>query len=171
MPRTRLTDKQHGFVCSIIAGEFDNAVQAYEAHYDTSRMKPATTKRAAYTLLAHPRIAELIQEARVSALEQAHVLGAIGLEEVTARLMEIADTWRGEYHEVDEHGLITTVNKGMTGHPSAAVTALVTIAKLHGLVIDRSEKVTEKGGTLIITGLPEPEDDPTPSLQDKAAFG
>ena len=28
--------------------------------------------------------------------------------------MEIADAWRGEYREVNEDGLVTTVNKGLS---------------------------------------------------------
>ncbi|MGE4618157.1 MAG: diguanylate cyclase [Gammaproteobacteria bacterium] len=37
----------------------------------------------------------------------------------------------------------------MSGHASAAVIALATIAKLHGLAINRAEEVTEKGDECI----------------------
>ena len=40
--------------------------------------------------------------------------GAYNAETTGKQYFEIADAWRGEYREVNEDGLVTTVNKGLS---------------------------------------------------------
>jgi len=158
-----LTHKQYGFACSVIAGEFDTVYDAYAAHYNTGKMKIESVKRASMELLNHPGVADMIQEARDALVQSAKLSGQVNAEEITQRLFEIADAWRGEYWEGAE-----LVNKGQKGHPSAAVTALAEIAKLHGLNYRHEEEKAAKGGTLNITGIPEAITGPSPEASHTA---
>jgi len=102
-----LTPKQELFCQKFI--ELGNASEAYRESYDTSRMKDATINRAASQLLGNYKI--------------------------TTRLNELS-----EYHSTRHNITIDTLtnmymaifNANWDKNPSAAVSALNSVAKMHG---------------------------------------
>jgi len=111
-----LTPKQAAFAAAYV--ELGNAAAAYRRVY---RVRPDTQPRtvwdSASKLLRHPRIAQRIEELRAKTAERQEIT----VESLSERLQRAYD-------------LAMT-----SGRPNAAVAAAMALAKLHGLLKDRSE--------------------------------
>ena len=108
-----LTPKQEAFCLAYI--ETGNASEAYRRAYDAENMKSETINRNAFALMGNSKIATRLQSVREVATERAlvSVLSLTGeLEDARALAME-------------------------GGNPSAAVSASMGKAKLHGLLVDK----------------------------------
>lgn len=123
-----LTPKQDKFCLKYI--ELGNATDAYYAAYDAKGSKPITANRAAKELLDNPKIA-----ARVRALREKHQKR----HEVTVDSIT---------EELNESRTLATADK----QHSAAITASMGKAKLHGLIVDKGE-IGGLGGGPIKTSL------------------
>lgn len=108
-----LTPKQERFCQQYI--ELGDATKAYYAAYDAKGSKPITANRAAKELLDNPKIA-----ARVRALQEIHQKRhEVTVATITEELQEART-------------LALQINQ-----PSAAVSASLGKAKLHGLIVDK----------------------------------
>lgn len=118
-----LTVKQEGFALAYV--ETGNASEAYRRSHDVGAdTKPETVWSEASRLLATPKVA-----ARVKDLQQeARDLAMVSIGTLTGELEEARVKAMG-----DEKGA------------SAAVSAIMGKAKLHGLLVEKAE-VTGKGG-------------------------
>ena len=111
----KLTQKQEAFARAYV--ETGNASEAYRRAYDAARMKPEAIHVNASKLLADTKVA-----LRVDALQEKHAKRHdITVDRITEMLLEDRTLARSK----DE--------------PAAAVTAAMGIAKLHGLIIDKSK--------------------------------
>lgn len=115
----KLTPKQEGFCLSYI--ETGNASEAYRLNYSAENMSPTTIFVKASELLNNGKVA-----VRLTELQQHHQeRHDITVDSITDRLTE-AEKFA---YEKDK--------------PSAAVSAIMGIAKIHGLITDKQEsKVT-----------------------------
>lgn len=116
-----LTPKQEKFAQKYI--ETGNAAEAYRQAYDAKNMKPVTIRRKAAELLAHGNVS-----AHIRALRDQH----------RDRHLVTVDSITEELEEARRLGLETE-------QVSAAVSASLGKAKLHGLLVDKNE-VTGKDG-------------------------
>ncbi len=127
-----LTPKQEKFCLKYI--ETGNASEAYRQSYDAEKMKPETVNRSAKELLDNHKIA-----ARLAVLRQiSQERHAVTVESITK--------------ELDESRQLATADK----QHSAAITASMGKAKLHGLITDKatvSADLAVSGGVSIY--LPE----------------
>ena len=115
-----LSPKQEGFCLSYI--ETGNASEAYRRNYKTENMKPATINRKAKALIDNGKI-----KARLAELQKIHQeRHNITIDSLTDRLTA-----------AEQQGLANN-------NPSAAVSAIMGIAKLHGLITDK-QKVDVNG--------------------------
>lgn len=119
-----LTVKQDNFALKYV--ESGNASLAYRHAYDAKDMLPGSVWREASLLLKHPKVAQRIAELRAEAKEMLMV----SLASVTEEL-ELARSLAME-----------------TEQPSAAVSASMGKAKLHGLITDKSEVAGKDGGPI-----------------------
>ena len=120
-----LTPKQESFCLRYI--ETGDASQAYRLSYDAENMKPITINRKAKELLDNGKIT-----ARLRALREMHVERHI----VTVDLLT---------RELDEdRQLARRINQ-----PSAAISAVMGKAKLHGLIVERNEHSGPGGGPIV----------------------
>ena len=118
-----LTPKQERVCLAYI--ETGNASEAYRRAYNATNMKPATIHREAKVLTDNPKV-----RARLAEIQGAHqVRHNVTVDSITA--------------ELEEARRLAIAN----GQTSAAVQASMGKAKLHGLLVDRSE------GTLEITTI------------------
>lgn len=122
---SELTPKQDTFCQKYI--ELGDATKAYYAAYDAKKSKPITANRAAKELLDNPKIA-----ARVRALREIH----------QERHMVTVDSITGELEEARRLALETE-------QPSAAVTASMGKAKIHGLIVEKNEHSGPNGGPIV----------------------
>ena len=111
----KLTPKQEAFCLAYI--ETGNASEAYRRSYDAENQKSETTNRNAKALLDNNKIATRLKE-----LQAVHV----------------------ERHKITVDGLTKELEADRAlarkiEQPSPAITATMSIAKLHGLDIERSE--------------------------------
>jgi phage terminase small subunit len=120
----KLTPKQEKFCLKYI--ETGNATEAYYAAYDAEGSKPITANRRAKELLDNSKIA-----ARVRALQAMHV----------ERHIVTVDSITTELEEARQIAITTKQS-------SAAVSASLGKAKLHGLIVDKGE-LTGKDGAPI----------------------
>lgn len=120
MATSDLTARQEAFALAYV--ETRNASEAYRRAYDASGMKPETLSVEACRTLAHAKVA-----ARVMALE----------EEARERNAVTVDTLTAKLEEARAHAMKD--DKGA----SAAVSAVMGVAKLHGLLIDRTDLVAK----------------------------
>lgn len=112
---TILTPKQENFCRSYI--ETGNASEAYRQSYSAGDMKPETVNRSAKELLDNPKIA-----ARVAELLEGHKQRHnVTMDSITTELDEAK-------------ALALRVES-----PSAAVAAIMGKAKLHGLLVEKTE--------------------------------
>ena len=112
---SELTPKQERFALAYI--ETGNASEAYRQAYDAGNMKPETIWARACELLKNSKVA-----ARVSAIQKRHRIR----HEVTV------DSITTELEEARRMALDTT-------QPSAAISASLGKAKLHGLITDKAQ--------------------------------
>ena len=110
-----LTPKQRRFAELYI--EKGSASEAYRQVYDVEKMKPASVHRKAFELLRHPHIA-----ARIDQLQSDH----------QRRHAVTVDTLTQDAREAIQLAI-------ESGNPSAYISALTLIAKLHGLGVERRE--------------------------------
>jgi phage terminase small subunit len=114
-----LTVKQEAFVKAFL--ESGNASQAYRTAYDAGNMKDSAIHANAYKLLQHTEIAQRLEAARESAQKRHDI--------TVARLTDML---------LEDRELARKVES-----PAAAVSAVLAIGKLHGLIVDKKE-VTRK---------------------------
>ena len=119
-----MTPKQEKFC--LLYRETGNASEAYRQAYDAGNMAPATVNRKAKELLDNGKITARLQE-----------LGQVDME----RHIVTADTIASMLKEDREFAREMET-------PSAAVTATMGLAKLYGLLTDKTE-VTGKDGAAI----------------------
>jgi len=112
---SKLTPKQEKFAQTYI--ETGNASEAYRRAYNTEKMKPETINRNAKALLDNNKIATRIKNQQAAHQERHNVT----VDSLTRQLIEDRELAR--------------TNK----QASAAIQATMGMAKLHGLLIDRSE--------------------------------
>lgn len=121
---TNLTPKQEAFVQAYLTT--GNASEAYRQSYNASGMKPAVINVKASELLADGKIAVRVQELQAIAVERALV------------------TVQSLTEELEEARALALEER----QPSAAVSASMGKAKLHGLLVDKAE-LTGKDGAAI----------------------
>lgn len=121
---SNLTPKQEAFVQAYLTT--GNASEAYRQAYDANGMKGATINRNAKALLENNKIA-----ARLSAIQ------AIAVERTLVSVQSLTE-------ELEEARALAL----QEGQPSAAVSASMGKAKLHGLLVDKAE-LTGKDGAAI----------------------
>lgn len=110
-----LTPKQENFCLAYL--ETGNASEAYRRAYNAEKMKPETACRNAKTLLDSSKIAARVAGLKAVAQERALVtVQSITQELEEARALALA-----------------------TETPSAAVAASMGKAKLHGLIVEKSQ--------------------------------
>ena len=110
-----LTPKQHQFCCTYM--ETGNATLAYRNAYDAQNMKPATVNRKAKELLDNGKIAASLAILREPIREKM----AVTVEGLTEKLQQICEL---------------SMQRRQFG---AAVTAIMGIAKMHGLLKQKIE--------------------------------
>lgn len=131
-----LSAKQEGFCLSYV--ETGNASEAYRRNYNCGNMKPETINRAAKQLMDNPKI--------------------------TTRVKELMDANR-KRHEITidtlTEEIITDRNKAREMEkPEVSLKANMDLAKLHGLLIDKSTVKSEGEVILRInTGVPRGDRD------------
>ena len=121
-----LTPKQERFCLRYI--ELGDATAAYYAAYDAKGSKPITANRRAKDLLDNGKIAARLRELRLLHQE---------------RHLVTVDSITGELEEARRLALDST-------QPSAAVSASMGKAKLHGLIVDKGELTGKDGGPLVV---------------------
>jgi 2',3'-cyclic-nucleotide 2'-phosphodiesterase (5'-nucleotidase family) len=124
MSNTKLTPKQEKFCQKYI--ELGCATKAYYAAYDAKGSKPITANRAGKALLDNPKIAARVRELQQRALKRHDVT----VDSITA--------------ELDESRKLATADK----QHSAAISATMGKAKLHGLITDKAEVTGKDGGPI-----------------------
>jgi phage terminase small subunit len=117
-----LTPKQEAFAQAYV--ETSNASEAYRRSYSASKMKQPAIEVEASRLLDHPKVALRVHELR----ERARKRHDINVDTITEMLKEDRELAR---------------NNNQT---SAAVTAVMGMAKLHGLLVDKQEQSGPNGG-------------------------
>ena len=115
-----LTPKREAFARAFL--EFGNARKAYEAAYDCKNLKSTTISSRAYAILRHPIVERFIETLRAEAAKR----NEINIDNLTQMLLEDRKLARE------------------LGMPSAAITGVMSVAKLHGLLVDRSKVTVEK---------------------------
>lgn len=136
-----LTPKQEAFCLAYI--ETGNASEAYRRAYDVSEgTKPDTVWNEASRLLRNPDVTARVKELQQEARDLLHItIGSLTDKLEDARLHAMKD------------------DKGA----SAAVSAIMGMAKLHGLLVEKAE-VTGKDGAPLVP-------DPSPIDIAKALIG
>lgn len=120
-----LTPKQEAFARAYI--ETGNASEAYRRSYNASKMKPESIRVNASKLLADANVALMVKTLRAKADERCMVTVLSLTEELEeARALALQE-----------------------GQPSAAVSASMGKAKLHGLLVDKAELAGKDGGAII----------------------
>jgi phage terminase small subunit len=133
--RTPLTPQQARFCESYI--ETDCAHKAYRKHYKTDRMAPESIYRKANALLNRPNVASQINELRKTNQKPSKVTVAL----LTHQLMEARELAME------------------TRSPGAAVAAIRTISRLHGL--DKPNQSRQQPAVIrVVTGISRGIGDP-----------
>lgn len=115
-----LTPKQERFAQKYI--ELGNAAEAYRVAYDAKNMKPVTIRRKAAELLDNGKVAACVRALR-EALQARHM---VTLDSIT--------------EELEASRKLATADR----QHSAAITASLGKAKLHGLIVDKSDVTVRK---------------------------
>ncbi len=124
MGSRKVTPKQERFAQAYI--ELGNASEAYRQAYNASRMKPETINRKATELTGKGMIAARIYELQLEHRKR-HDVTVNSLTEDARDAIEFAKS---------------------EGKPSAMVSALTLIARLHGLLTDKHEHTGKDGAPL-----------------------
>jgi len=131
-----LTAKQEAFCLAYL--ETGNASEAYRRSYDAENMKPETIWREAHELASNPNVSTRVIELQAAAAERCIVtVASITQELEEARSLALQEA-----------------------QASAAVSASMGKAKLHGLIVDKGELTGKNGGALLFEQ----------AKQDAAAF-
>ncbi len=108
-----MTPKQEAFARSAV--ETGNYAEAYRRHYKTDGWSDGAVWNEASRLAKHPEVSLLMQQLRQEAQEKHEVT----IDTITKMLKE-------------DHELARSLDQ-----PSAAVSASMGLAKLHGLIVDK----------------------------------
>jgi hypothetical protein len=115
-----LTPKQEKFAQKYI--ELGNAAEAYRIAYDAENMKPVTIRRKAAELLEHGKVSAHVRALR-EAQQERHM---VTIDSITS--------------ELEESRKLATADR----QHSAAINASLGKAKLHGLIVDKSDVTVRK---------------------------
>jgi hypothetical protein len=119
-----LTPKQEAFACAYV--ETGNASEAYRRSYDAENMKPESVWRKACELLDNGKVKARVAELQSAAAERCIVtVASITQELEEARALALQEA-----------------------QASAAVSASMGKAKLHGLIVDKGELTGKNGGAI-----------------------
>ncbi len=121
-----LTPKQEAFARKYV--ELGNASEAYRQSYDADNSSPETVKVEASRLLDNPNVALTV----IKLQEEARERTLVTVESLTRELDEDRELARAEKQT------------------SAAISAVMGKAKLHGLVTDKTKQTVEAGGELAL---------------------
>lgn len=117
MSNSNLTIKQEKF-CRAYVGQADgNASEAYRLSYNAENMLPATVNRKAKELMDHGKISAMIDQLKAEYAAQ----NSVTVEEITAGLRRAAES------------------AAAAGQHSAATQALLGLAKLCGLLVEKRQ--------------------------------
>lgn len=129
-----LTPKQEKFSQKYV--EVGCAADAYRFAYDAENMKPVTIRRKAAELLEHGNVSARVRELQAIHLKRHFVtVDSITLELEEARTLAMGSV-----------------------QPSAAISASLGKAKLHGLMVDKNEHTGKDGGPIVLTSTKEQRD-------------
>jgi phage terminase small subunit len=120
-----MTPKQEAFARAYV--ETGNASEAYRQAYDAENMKPEAIKVNACKLLKHANVALTVAQLQAEHQERHNIT----IDSITAMLKEDRELAREN------------------AQSSAAVSAVMGLAKLHGLIIDRAEHTGKDGAALV----------------------
>lgn len=119
-----LTPKQEAFARAYI--ETGNASEAYRRSYNAENMKPESVWRKANEVLANGKVTAMVDDLKAKANERCLVTVSSLTDELEeARALALQE-----------------------GQPSAAVSASMGKAKLHGLLVDKAELAGKDGGAI-----------------------
>ncbi len=121
---SKLTVKQENFCCKYV--ELGNASEAYRLAYDASNMKPETINVKASELLKNGKVSVRVDELKAQHAER----HAVTVDTIT--------------QELEEARLMAIVEK----QSSAAISASMGKAKIHGLVVDKAVVKSDVNVTL-----------------------
>ena len=116
-----LTEQQRQFRDKYL--QTRNATQAYKYAYSAQRMSDATIRKEAHKLLKNPNIARTLAAKQ----ETAQLKHDITVDTLTQKLQAALDKAMAEQRGA-----------------SAAVSAIMAMGKLHGLIVDKRKDVTPK---------------------------
>lgn len=124
-----LTPKQEAFACAYV--ETGNASEAYRRAYNAENMKPETVWKRACELLAGGKVAGRVSELQAAATERCIVtVASITQELEEARTLALQEA-----------------------QASAAVSASMGKAKLHGFLVDKRDLTSSDGSMTPKPGL------------------
>lgn len=127
-PSPKLTPKQEAFARAYV--ECSNASEAYRQSYDVSpTAKPEGIWVNACKLLGDAKVAQRVEQLQREARER----HAITLDTITQMLKDDRELAR------------------KSGQSSAAVSAVMGLAKIHGLVVDKASTESKTTGTVVVT--------------------
>jgi phage terminase small subunit len=127
-----LTPKQEAFACAYV--ETGNASEAYRRAYQPKKMGQKAITVESTRLMQHPSIALAIEQLQAAHAERHNIT----VDSLTVELEKARESARS------------------TGQISAAVSAIMGKAKLHGLIVDKQEQKRVSGDG-DITGIPTDE--------------
>lgn len=119
-PRKKPTQKQQAFARAVV--ETGNQSEAYRRAYDAQNMSPDSIKVEACKLAQNPNVAQTVEQLQQK-LAQRHEITVDKLTSMAVVAYDLA---------LDESA------------PSAAVSAVLALGKLHGLIIDKKDVTTRK---------------------------
>jgi hypothetical protein len=115
-----LTPRKEAFARAFL--ELGSARKAYEESYNCTNLKPATVGNRAAALLREPTVAYFIEQLRAEAAKR----NEINIDNITTMYLEDRKLARD------------------LGMPAAAISAVTGVAKLHGLMVEKSKVTVEK---------------------------
>ena len=125
--RVEVTEKQEKFAQAYLELE-GNAAEAYRRSYNAGKMKEASIWREAHAVLHNPKVASRLTQLRQRAMERHDIT----VDTLTEMLIEDRKLAR------DKEA------------PAAAVSAVMGMAKLHGLIIDKAKTDVTTDGKPIV---------------------
>lgn len=123
----KLTLKQEAFARFYL--ECGNASEAYRRAYDAENMQEQTIWRKAVEVLQNGKVAARLEQLQQAARERHEIT----IDTITKMLKEDRELAREQ------------------GQPSAAVSAVMGLAKIHGLVVDKSSTENKNTGTVTVS--------------------
>ena len=120
-----MTPKQEAFCQAYI--ETGNATEAYRRSYDAGNMAPATVNRKATELMQNGTITARLEQLQSKHAER-HEITVDKLTDMATAAYDLAMT-------------------AEVAAPAAAISAVLAIGKLHGLVVDKKEVTRKRDAT------------------------